>query len=285
MPNPQLTPKCRLHGVSVFLSASVPVPERRDEYERIPEAPLRIEEAVVSIARAIFMEGGTLVFGAHPSISPLVARVVDHYYLPVPAEGQGSLEDREGHNVRWLNPSVRIYQSQVWKERWAEATERLTRHPLVHVDWIEGEPDESVNPNVKDRPQAPRSMRRMRQEMIERTSPSAMIVIGGMKGVLDEAEYFASQRPGKQIYTLVTTGGAAALLAKRPEFQNRVRVMDQEGEALVRRFWAHQEDQESQTRFGEETGRTFYVPYAFIAQQIVAEIVESSGRPPHQETN
>jgi hypothetical protein len=279
MSTPQLTPKCRLHGISVFLSASVPLPECRKEYERIPEAPLRVEEAVVSIARAIFMEGGTLVFGAHPSISPLIARVVDHYYLPAPVEKMVSLEDREGHEVRWMNPSVRIYQSQVWRKRWAEATERLTRHPLVRAEWTKAEQGESINPNVNDRLQAPRSMARMRHEMIEMTSPSAMIAIGGMKGVLDEAEYFAKQRPGKPIYTLVTTGGAAALLAKRREFQNCIRVMDQEGEALVRKFWAHQEGRESQKRFGEETSRTLYVPYAFIAQQIVAEIVENFGRP------
>ena len=98
---PSLTTKSRLHGVAVFLSASVPSPERSHEYNRIPEAPLRIEEAVMSIARAIFMEGGTLVFGAHPSISPLVARVIGHYYLPAPAEESHSEKKTGQSDIPW----------------------------------------------------------------------------------------------------------------------------------------------------------------------------------------
>src|SRR5882724_6361215 len=159
---PELIPTSRLHGVSVFLSASVPTPERRDEYERIPEAPLRIEEAVVCIARAVFIEGGTLVFGAHPSISPLVARVVDHYHLPAPAEEIHRKSEREGHDHEWKNPSLVMYQSRVWSNYWAEDSRRLTEHPLTSLRWIDAAEGESIDPNVKDRSQAPKSMEMMR---------------------------------------------------------------------------------------------------------------------------
>ena len=279
MSNPQLTPKCRLHGVCVFLSASIPMSERRDEYERIPEAPLRIEEAVVSIARAIFLESGTLVFGAHPSISPLLARVVDHYYLPAPAEELHRNSDHEGANFPWKNPSLVIYQSRVWEDYWAEPTERLTQHPLVKVKWTEAERGESVNPEIRNLPQAPRSMERMRKAMIEQTSPTAMVAIGGMKGVLDEAELFAELRPGKPIFALVTTGGAAALLQRKPKFRDCIRVVDTEAEGLVRHFWAHQENRGGLQRFGNEESGEIYVPYAFIAQKIVEEIIERSEGP------
>jgi hypothetical protein len=282
MPPSDLAPKARLQGVAVFLSASVPVPERAKEYRRIPEAPLRIEEAVVSIARAIFIEGGTLVFGGHPSISPLVARVADHYYLPAPAEELEHKDLRESQ-LEWRNPSVVIYQSRAWEPLWAEATKRLTGHPLVRVQWVEGEPGEKVDSKIKDRPQALASLRRMREAMIKETSPEAMIAVGGMRGVLDEAALFAELRPGVPIFVLATTGGAAALLAEDSSLSKVVRTVDAEAGALVREFWKHQESEQAERlskseSFAEEESREFYIPYAFVAQQIADVIAERLDR-------
>jgi|GEM_PF-2337987 len=274
--DPTLTAKSRLHGVTIFLSASIPTRERSDEYKRIPEAPQQIEEAVVCIARAIFMEGGTLVFGAHPSISPLVARVVDHYYLPAAAEELPRERGPERDDSQWQNPSLVIYQSRVWEKYWAEATERLTRHPLVRVIWIDAEPGETVNLEIKDRAQAPKSMKKMRESMIEQTSPVAMIAIGGMRGVFDEARIFAKLRPSQPIFTLGTTGGAAALLPENPEYGNRTRVVDRGVEDLVRRFWGQQREREPGKHEAAESREAFYVPYAFIAHRIVTDIVEHS---------
>ena len=283
---PELQPQPRLHGVSIFLSASVPTRERQDEYDRIPEAPLQIEEAVVCIARAVFMEGGTLVFGAHPSISPLVARVVDHYYLPAPAEEVQQHAERRDRETGWQNPSVVIYQSSVWQPHWAEATEQLARHPLVSLKWTTAVPGETVDLSVKDRSQAPLSMKRMREEMIDETSPVAMVAIGGMKGVLNEADIFMKRWPRAPIFALATTGGAARILSTRQEYQGHVRVMDLEAEALVRKFWEEQEERSERPAARQdirwepsgEPRRKLYVPYAFVAQQIVAQIVEQSER-------
>jgi hypothetical protein len=280
MQTPQLDPKCRLHGVSVLLSASIPTPERRDEYARIFEAPIRIEEAIVCIARAIFIEGGTLVFGGHPSISPLIARVIEHYYLPAPAEDIQGRKDHREREIQWNNPSLVIYQSQVWKKHWADSTKRLARHPLVFVKWTRAKRGETVDPDVRDRPQAPMSMEKMRKSMIVETSPVAVIAIGGMKGVLDESRLFAELRPGMVIYTLATTGGAAAILPGQQGYANIVRVMDLQAESLVRQFWEEQESLKARERFAKEEGWDYYIPYAFIAQQIVAELVENHGRRP-----
>ena len=57
----------RMRGRAILLSASVPSMERAEIYKRI-ETIEAIEEAVVSMARAVFSEGGTLVFGGHPTI-------------------------------------------------------------------------------------------------------------------------------------------------------------------------------------------------------------------------
>jgi hypothetical protein len=285
----ELKPQSRLHGRTVFLSASVPVRERRDEYERIEEAPIRIEEAVLCIARAVFVEGGTLVFGAHPSISPLVAQVIDDYYVPAPGE---RTEKAETEEIEWRNPSVIMYQSLVWEPYWAEITKQLSRRPLVEVKWTAAEPGESINLELKDRSQAPKSMVRMRKAMIEETSPIAMIAIGGMKGVLEEAELFMQLRPGRTIFTLSTTGGAAAVLARRLEYQESVTAIDREAESLVREFWKQQSTREAERRsdkedlpreFAAEQTRKFYLPYAVVAQQIIARLVDDSENSPQSE--
>ncbi len=277
MATPQLPSNCRLHGKNIFLSASIPTIERGKEFHRIPEAPLRIEEAVICVARAIFMEGGTLTFGAHPSISPLIARVIDHYYLPAPAEEVNTGIDREHHDLRWRNPSLTIYQSRVWQEHWVEATKRLTRHPLVKVVWTEKEGGEFINMEILDQPQAPKSINIMRKAMIKQSAPVAMVAIGGMDGVLDEAQLFAELRPGKPIFTLGTTGGAAALLSNESSLNDCLRIVDTEAEGLVRKFWKQQDTRKGFQRFGDEENQNLYVPYALVAQQIVAAVLGNSG--------
>ena len=294
---PELKPRSRLHGRSIFLSASVPTPERADEYERIEEAPIRIEEAVLSIARAVFVEGGTLVFGAHPSISPLVAQVVDDYYVPAPGE---RIDKRGEMETRWKNPSVIIYQSEVWKRYWAEITEQLSRRPLVELRWVEADPNEHIDLKVKDRSQAPYSMKDMRMTMIRDTSPIAMIAIGGMKGVLEEAEIFKKYFPDRPVFTLATTGGAAAVLAHNTQHWEGVTVIDLEAESLVRAFWEQQKNQDFETslekggkhgdlqrgkhgEFQREPTRKFYIPYAFVAQQLIARLVDDSDNSPRNQ--
>ena len=84
----------RLRGTTVFLSASVP---DRPGFERVPNAPFVIEQAVVSLARAVFAENGKIVFGAHPSISPLVASVAAEYHLPGAPEQDRSVIIYQSH--------------------------------------------------------------------------------------------------------------------------------------------------------------------------------------------
>jgi hypothetical protein len=76
----------RLRGKAIFLSASVPSPKRNEQYQRIEDAHFEIEQAVISLARAVFSESGQLVFGGHPAISLLVAMVAGEYREPRYAE-------------------------------------------------------------------------------------------------------------------------------------------------------------------------------------------------------
>src|SRR5215475_14156218 len=94
-----------LRAKNIFLSASVPAPNRAQRYWRVANAAFQIEQAVVSLARAVFSEGGTLVFGGHPAISPLVAMVAGEYRQPLYAE---SREER-------LAAPIRIFQSRAFE--------------------------------------------------------------------------------------------------------------------------------------------------------------------------
>lgn len=281
-PDPKI-PKTRwLAGKSVFLSASIPSKERSEVYRRVTDTAVSIEEAVVAVARAVFSAGGELVFGAHPSISPLVASVLGEYFVPE-APSTGDKAESSPRCEREGQPRVVMYQSKVWEPLWAEASKRLAEHPQVCICWINAVGEEAVSPKPSAKPQAPRSMKEMRIQMIRETCPVAMIAIGGMEGTEEEAELFAELYPGRPIYALSTTGGAAGLIAERRHIrQNRVIVLDEKARDDVMKFWGEQgnrdprRSKEQDVREGSPPvhlrEQHYYVPYSFLAQQIIAEI-------------
>ena len=62
-----------LSGSRVFLSASFPTGSRGERYR--PYDPAEVADAVTAVVRALFIAGGSLVFGGHPTITPLVLHV------------------------------------------------------------------------------------------------------------------------------------------------------------------------------------------------------------------
>lgn len=240
----------------------------------------------MAVARAVFAAGGKLVFGAHPSISPLIASVLGEYSMPeAPATDENGepRQQREGE----CQPCVEMYQSKVWEPLWAEDSRRLTERPQVGIRWVPAVGDETASSIPTAKPQAPRSMKEMRLRMIRESRPVAMIAIGGMEGTQEEAEIFAELLPGHPIYALSTTGGAARLIAERRHIRdNRIIVLDERARDDVMNFWKEQENRdprrpkEQDVREGSSPAALrehhYYVPYSFIAQQIVAEIAESN---------
>jgi hypothetical protein len=121
--------------------------------------------------------------------------------------------------------------------------------------------------------------------MIQQTHPVAMIAIGGMEGTQEEAKLFARLRGGRPIYVMATTGGAAGLLATQSHiFQSQVIVADKESQAAVIQFWNQQENRDPRRSKDQSVDEgsapsalrehRYYVPYSFLAQQIIAEIAE-----------
>ena len=270
-----------LSGKAIFLSASVPSKERSKQYRRIDNAATSIEEAVLAVTRAVFSAGGKLVFGAHPSISPLVASVIGEYFAPeitsLEKRDQSKSEESE------LRTHVLMYQSLAWEKQWEERSRELAEYPQVHLEWIEAVPGEKVDPAKLSDRQVPKSMEQMSRRMISDTMPAAMVTIGGMEGVEEEVKLFMELCPGKPVFVFSTTGGAAAIIAERRiDHKSDILVVDEKALDDVKKFWTSPESNDSRSLDGQKIREgsahadfresRYYVPYSVLAQQIVKKI-------------
>jgi hypothetical protein len=179
-------------GDIVFLSASVPTRPAWLQQSR----PSEIEEAIVSIARAVFARGGRLLFGGHPSVSPLVSAVAGEYF---PLNSKRPLSERP----------VLTFQSEHFRgPQMPDATWDLHRFGWTSIEWTERGVDRAD------------SLRRMRHRMLGGDArPAAMFAVGGMEGVADEALLFLARRPPAgaappRVFALPSGGGAATWLVR-----------------------------------------------------------------------
>lgn len=247
-----------LRGKTIFLSASIPKPEREKQYSRVPNAAFEIEQAVISLARAVFSEGGRLLFGGHPAISPLVAMVVGEYREPRLSE---SFEERH------FAP-VEIFQSRAFEGYLPDETLLMYRLGYASITWVEAVGGETYNPTFQDdESPCPQSMERMRARMLDQGNPDGMVCIGGMEGVEVEVKLMLDRRPHRPIYVLERTGGAAGML--RDLHPNNLRMIDTEVISRVGEFEANLRSRDATN--GERLHRSL-VPYPLVMQTIVEEI-------------
>ncbi|MBZ5594764.1 MAG: hypothetical protein LAP39_21170 [Acidobacteriia bacterium] len=194
-------------GDIVFVSASVPYrPLWTDDAK-----PVEIEEAIVSIARAVFARKGRLLFGGHPSVSPLIASIAGEYF---PADPE-----------RRHRPVI-TFQSEYFRGHLPDETWQLFRMGWSSIQWT------PAVPGADGTSDQPKSLKLMREWMLLGPStppevieahglrpPKAMLAVGGMEGVADEAGMFLSHRikwrisPAPPIYAITSGGGAARRLA------------------------------------------------------------------------
>src|ERR1051326_4399648 len=103
-------------GDIVFVSASVPSRPGWTEEAR----PSEIEEAIVSLARAVFARGGRLLFGGHPSVSFLISSVAGEYFEPDPS--------------RLIRPVI-TFQSELFRPFLPDETWLLYRMGWSSIEW------------------------------------------------------------------------------------------------------------------------------------------------------
>jgi hypothetical protein len=196
---------------TTFLSASVP---NRPEWAGDIK-PAEIEEAIVCLARAVFARQGRLVFGGHPSISPLIASVAGEYFAVDPR--------------RQFRPVI-IFQSEFFRGRLPDETWDLHRLGWAEIVWtpIEtrgGFPDLDLSLHTMrrymllDPDLAGSTIEGIPWELtiarLGLATPRAMVAIGGMEGVVDESAMFLRYCPQAPVSCFVTTGAAAGRLLGR----------------------------------------------------------------------
>ncbi len=214
---------------SIFLSASVPYmriprefePSDREAVEQINRRyvdgalPERIRAAVVALTRVALarpsrlpLERGKrderpmrLVFGAHPSISPMILQA---------AQDMNAAAD-----------SILVFQSNAYRKiipgstldlaNWSRGRLILTRKkreaPFEPTTTPSSKKLKRLSPHTN-------SLRFMRQLMLSVPGLLGGVFIGGMNGVEEEAAMFEKLQPGKPRFALPSTGSAAMLLDK-----------------------------------------------------------------------
>lgn len=166
--------------IDVFLSASVPLPDRDRRFYESADV-LLIREAIKSTVEVV-LPLGRITSGGHPAITPLLALFVRE---------AGLSRDR-----------LTIFQSALFADNF----------PAENADFA----DVRIVPAVGSDRAA--SLTRMRREMISSRTFNAAVVIGGMEGILEEMELFASLHTSASVLPIASTGAAAALVYQRGQF-------------------------------------------------------------------
>lgn len=159
---------------SVFLSASIPLPERDPKYYDSADV-FAIRDAVISLATTV-LPSHKLVWGGHPSITPLISFVLQKLNI-----------DIQSH--------VTIYQSKFFEDKFPEDNNKFNNVILIDKE--------------RDKPQ---SLLSMRNAMLRSSKFSAGVFIGGMEGVEDEYEMFKAINPDALILPMASTGAAAKFI-------------------------------------------------------------------------
>jgi len=163
----------------VLLSASVP-----DEVTDTPEAP-RLYDFVSTIVAALFDAGLHLVFGDHPTITPLVHQVAD------------SRTNRR--------PTVNLYQLERFRVQ--APPEAFDTEVFGRVRWV-GEPELALDKNLAN----------LRDPMAKLASAAVFVsgkttgFMGDKPGIRDEFERFRAYRAAGPVCLVGGAGGETARL-------------------------------------------------------------------------
>jgi SLOG cluster3 family len=162
---------------AVVLCASFPERGPRGAAAKLPYHPVDIALAAAAVAEAVLRNGADLVFGAHPTISPIVLQTA-------------SLLD--------AGPHVQIFQSQFFDDQTTDEVRRLVSKLGA-----------GFHPVAADLDRA-RSLTAMRQAMFA-VRPHAAFFCGGMDGLVEEFGISAEARVPR--FLITAPGGMAARLA------------------------------------------------------------------------
>lgn len=175
--------------LNLFLSASVPIAGRSDGKYLATADIIAIRDAVIALA-SVALPHYRLIWGGHPSITPLIANVLRH-------------------SNRNVNKCVTLYQSGFFVKVFPEENKEVE-----HVVVTEALADRGT------------SLGLMRRKMIVENNFAAGVFIGGMDGVEDEYKMFTECHRDAKVIPVASTGAAALALfeSNKDRFTNRLKT-------------------------------------------------------------
>lgn len=164
----------------VFLSASIPYPDRDKKFYDTADI-VSIRDAVRALATVVIPKAH-LVWGGHPSITPLIRFVMDRMNVD-------------------LKKHITLYQSLFFEDKFP--TDNFAFENVVLTE----------KKNTRDE-----SLELMRNKLIIENEFKVGIFIGGMEGINDEYLMFKEKHPNALILPIASTGAAAKILyANQPQ--------------------------------------------------------------------
>lgn len=158
----------------IFLSASIPLPERDAKYFETADI-VAIRDAIIALTTVVLPKH-KLIWGGHPSITPLI------YYVM----------EKLGLNIQ---EHVQMYQSLWFKDKFPEDNNRFEN--IVFTE------------SLKD---IPSSIQLMRERMLFENDYAAAVFIGGMNGIEDEYRMFIEKHQKAILLPIASTGAATRIL-------------------------------------------------------------------------
>lgn len=159
---------------NIFLSASIPLPERDAKYYETADI-VAIRDAIIALT-SVVLPIHKIIWGGHPSITPLI------YYV------MGKL----GLNIQ---EHVKIYQTLWFENKFPEDNNKFEN--IVFTERLQD---------------APSSIKLMRERMLSENEYSAAVFIGGMDGIEDEYKMFRAKHHNALILPIASTGAATKIV-------------------------------------------------------------------------
>ena len=185
---------------NIFLSASIPLPERHAKYYDSADI-IAIRDAIIALV-SISLNKYTIIWGGHPSITPLVYYVMERMIVNNLQREDYSLmltdEEKEQVNKQLkvrVQHHVKLYQSLYFKSIFPEDNEKFEN--IVFTE------------NVGD---IHSSVQLMREKMFSENEFSAAVFVGGMDGIEVEFNMFKEKHPNALLLPVASTGAATKIV-------------------------------------------------------------------------
>ena len=184
---------------NIFLSASIPLQERDPQYIETADI-IAIRDAVIALTTVV-LPRYRLIWGGHPSITPLIYHVMEKLNLNI-------------------QEHVTLYQSRFFEKYFPKDNNKFKNIVLTDI--------------VGDREN---SLLHMRSRMLGDSEFAAGIFIGGMEGVEEEYDMFIEKHPKALVLPIASTGaGAKKIYDERFTDKNERLVKDYAYMSLFQKY-------------------------------------------------